>query len=356
MSFFSGLFGPPDLDKLEKNRDIEGLIKALNYKPDEKVVIRAIEVLGNTGGTRAVEPLIRMLKYDHWRVRVRAAESLGNIGDASAVQQLAIVSLNDRDHNVRSAATDSLWKLKYPTIESLILASKYGDEQERRKSLESLVGIDKTRAVEPLISGLKDKNSSIRGYCASALGTIGDIRAVEPLIDAVNRKDSDILSRAIYALGTIGDTRAIDPLISAVRDGNKGIRMEAVKALEMIGDTRAVAPFIEIIYQKDPDTLKGTIEALGTIGDARAIEPLISFLKCDDEEIRIAASDAIMKIYPKIKFSVDEEIKLILLKNQDLIKGREHHHDIHSDFTGKSQSSDCVSRHEDNTSFERFRF
>lgn len=61
MSFF-GLFGPPDVQKLKANRDIDGLIKALDYEKDLSVRSAAADALGKTGDAPAVEPLITVLK------------------------------------------------------------------------------------------------------------------------------------------------------------------------------------------------------------------------------------------------------------------------------------------------------
>ena len=48
------LFGPPNVDKLEANGDVPGLIKALGYEKDSGVRHDAARALGKTDDTRAV--------------------------------------------------------------------------------------------------------------------------------------------------------------------------------------------------------------------------------------------------------------------------------------------------------------
>jgi HEAT repeat protein len=55
-----GFFGP-NIKKMKANKDIEGLIEALEHK-DLAVRRCAAEALGKIGDARAVEPLIRALK------------------------------------------------------------------------------------------------------------------------------------------------------------------------------------------------------------------------------------------------------------------------------------------------------
>jgi len=58
------LFGPPDIVKLRKKKDVKGLIKALQYKDDLKIRQAAAETLGQNMDVRAVPPLIKALRVD----------------------------------------------------------------------------------------------------------------------------------------------------------------------------------------------------------------------------------------------------------------------------------------------------
>jgi HEAT repeat protein len=93
---------------------------------------------------------------------------------------------------------------------------------------------------------------------------------------------------AAIELGEIGDSRAVEPLIKALGDKDEYVREAATKALGMIADVRAVEPLIEVLWDEDQLVHPSeyvryyAAEALGNIGDTRAVEPLIKLLKGDD--------------------------------------------------------------------------
>ena len=243
-----GLF-KPNIEKLEKKKDVKGLVKALNYKHDKWIRYYATETLGVIGDTQVVEPLIQALNDKNHKVREKAASALGKIGDKSVVKPL-IHTLKDKYSSVR-------W-------ESALSLGMIGD----------------TRAAEPLIQALKDKDSLVRNGAAKALGKMKDIRAVDPLINTLTDEDesSDNLEIIAWALGNIGDTRAVEPLTQTLKYYFYRVREESAKALGNIGDARAIDPLIKALADEVDDVQKSAALALGKIGDKKAIEPLINWL------------------------------------------------------------------------------
>jgi PAS domain S-box-containing protein len=67
----------PNVEKLEKERDIESLIQALGHK-DKNVRRGAAKALGRMGED-VVEPLIEAVRFNDSDVRMEAAEVLGEI-------------------------------------------------------------------------------------------------------------------------------------------------------------------------------------------------------------------------------------------------------------------------------------
>ena len=116
----------PDVEKMEKNKDINGLTKALKDQ-DEHVRWKAAGALGNIGDARAVEPLIETLK--------------------------------DSVHDVRHVAAEALVKIGKPAAEPLSKTLKYED---------------------------RVRGSEVRRITAMVLGKIGDARAVEWLTSTAN--------------------------------------------------------------------------------------------------------------------------------------------------------------------------
>ncbi|MDD1763829.1 MAG: HEAT repeat domain-containing protein, partial [Methanobacteriaceae archaeon] len=77
-----------DLEKMRAEKDIKGLIKALDPTEDKHIREKAAYILGDLKTKEAVEPLISVLKDDYWPIRKAAALSLGALGDKQAVAPL----------------------------------------------------------------------------------------------------------------------------------------------------------------------------------------------------------------------------------------------------------------------------
>jgi HEAT repeat protein len=330
-----GFYGFPDIDKMKADRDVKGLIKALGFekKNSNHMFVRtgAAQALGELAETRALKPLIAMLKDRQDYVINAAAQALGGIGDARAVKPL-----------------------------NAVLKTKLSPNQNnlRRTVVEALGKAGNARAVEPLMNVLKDSDEGVRRRAAEALGKIGArledgelrLRAVEALIALLKDGDKEVRERAVEALGKIGDDRAVEPLIAALTDGDKVVRKDAAEALDRAGwkpvsdehkvwywiarqdwdqcaalGEPAVQLLVTAIQEWTGNVRKGAAEALGRMGwkpvsdrhkacywiarrewlqcvalGEPAVEPLIAALKyenqLEDLEVRPMAARALGRI------------------------------------------------------------
>lgn len=296
----------PNIDQLEKNGDIEGLISALEFK-DCSTRKDAATALKKIGDNRALFPLIKALKYKEWHesysvmgsVRETAAEALGILRDRRAVEPL-IESLNDKDEEVRWKAC---WALGHigdkKAVEPLIYLLSDDRWHVRRFAASALGKIGDKKAVESLTSVLNDDEWHVRKYAADALGNIGDERAVPSLLKAMSDEDNDVKWKAVVALGKMKGA-AVGPLIEAFGNDDWRIRGRAAEALGNIGDTQALETLINAFVGRNKDRnkyVRGRVaEALGKIGDERVVKPLIQAK--DDEYIyvRTKAEEALKKI------------------------------------------------------------
>ncbi len=215
MSLLQGLF-KPNIETLKKNRDIDGLIKALRYyQKDYKVRMSAVYALEEIGDIRAFEPLVDTLKDSNEEVRRRVMYALARIGGTRAVEPLA-AALDDSDGIVRRFAIQALAEIGNTRAVELLIMKLENHGWEQNDIIQALVKIKDTRAVEPLMNVLQDDSLywETRALAAEALGKIKDARAVEPLINAL--KDNyplGIREHAAKALGEIQDKRAVEPLL-----------------------------------------------------------------------------------------------------------------------------------------------
>jgi len=254
---------------------VEPLSRALQNR-DAALRCTAVELLGQIGArqtgaalrTRAAEPLIGALRDGDVAVRRAAANALGQAGDAQALDPL-ISTLQDRD--VRELAVAALGEI----------GARQTDPGVR------------SRAVEPLISALKDRAAAMRNAAAEALGRIGDPRAASPLV-ALYRKDPQANQAAGAALLQIG-APAAPPLVAILEEPGSAetLRHAAAGLLVQIG-APSVVPLIAALPNDHARTMVAAV--LGDIGDRRAIEPLIATLSDSQRDVRLAAATALSKL------------------------------------------------------------
>ncbi len=304
----------PDIDALENNRDVEGLIIALK---NEDYIVRkeAARSLTRVGDESAVEALIEALKYESWEddytvlisVRESAADALGNIGDKRAITPLINSLFGDSDEEVRWKAASALGKIgDLSAVDPLIDALEDKSWGVRKNATNALGDIGDKKAFNPLLKALNDKDGHVRKYAAVALGKINDERAIKPLVNALNDEDGDVRWKSLLALGNIGEP-AFEQLLNAFESDDWQMRGRAAEVLGKIGDERAVEPLIHALIKRDRVNNKHVrgriIEALGEIGDQRAVDPLIKALDDQYIYVRIKAAEALDNIKSKGKGS-----------------------------------------------------
>lgn len=146
-------------------------------------------------GEPAVEPLLVMLKDKSNREEV--CYTLGEIGGKRAIEGLVKV-LQDKDVDIRLAAAEALAKNHdLRAVRSLSSLAKSKNINLKISAIYSLGDIKDARAVPPLAAALKDSNRTVRMAAISALESNDDARAVKPLIAAL--KDFEIKLRSACA-------------------------------------------------------------------------------------------------------------------------------------------------------------
>lgn len=224
------------VQKLKAKQDVGGFAKMLrDSKPSHRC--EAARALGEIGGPRAVDPLLKALADDVSSVRTDAATSLGNIRDPKAVDALMGVVRNDGNASARFAAAHALGKIGDP------------------------------RASEVLVEALKRGNPDSDGTthvdfaAGDALGMIGGPQVVDGLTGylrtAADEEDYQI-GKSIELLGRIGDQRAVDVLIDFIKDGRgNGLhRNHAVLALDRIGGQKA-EDFLDNELMRPKESVRG---------------------------------------------------------------------------------------------------
>ncbi|MGA3058362.1 MAG: HEAT repeat domain-containing protein [Candidatus Limnocylindrales bacterium] len=252
-----GLFGPPNVKKLEARRDLPGLLDALAHEKDAGVRAAAAAALGRVGDPLAVEPLFAVVKDPNSPdpCREAAAEALGRIG-APAVGPLS-AALEDSNADTREAAARVLGNIGAPAWASLDAALKDPSAGVREAAAKALGAIDGPRAAESLSAALKDTSARVRQSAAKELAKMGwtpesgqtgeayrlvekrdwaecvrlGAPAVEPLMGVLRFRDKRVRRAAAEALGKIADPRAAKALVTTLGDSDQQTRQAAAEAL-----------------------------------------------------------------------------------------------------------------------------
>jgi hypothetical protein len=223
-----GFFRPPDIDKMIKNNDIDGLLKALEHNDEN--------------------------------IRYKAAIGLATVGDGRAIEQLIV-----------------------------IISDKSRDSGVRKSAILCLIALRDERAVLPLTEALKD--SSIRDSAALALAAIGGDEVVDLLNTALNDKEFRYGYLDIYpALKYIGSPQAIDALISFIDSKtHPDDCREVVKALLDMSCVKAAFPIFK--HCCNDASINGfsmqDFKSLGKKGEAQLLKSLESLLKSKQTEFEI---------------------------------------------------------------------
>jgi HEAT repeat protein len=213
--------GKPDIKKMEKEKDIKGLIRAMGYDNDEHIRKEAAFALGKI--TDSQSPI-----YTIRNENTKSEEESGKL----TLKEL-ITSLNDNDWGIRMNAAKTLVEIGEPAVENLINSLEDNDWQVRWYAAEILGEIGDTRGIKPLINLLNDKNNGVHSNSLIALIKIGK-PCVEILIDNLNSNQWQIRENTAEILGEIGDIRSIKPLEKLLKDENDHVRRAAEVSLEKI--------------------------------------------------------------------------------------------------------------------------
>lgn len=322
--------------------DVEKNIRMLkNDDPIKRVA--AAEQLGKVKDVRAIKPLAKALTDSDWRVRQASARALGCIKDVRIIEFLSN-ALKDPKIDVRLSATEALGEIQdFLVVEPLSLALKDRDWHVRMAAVKALSHIKDARVVEPLIATLDDVSSDVTSAAKAALHDVNNVIVVhlltkrltdvnspiyqhlraadtlaefgppslKPLITGLSDKDQSVRFSAAEALGQIKDPRAVEMLLDTMKKDSYS-RIATAKALVEIGNLsvegliRALQEEsqkekvitdgrvrVRIMNRDEIDFCVHIVRALGQIGDRRAVDPLISALGDEYEEVREAAADAL---------------------------------------------------------------
>ncbi len=290
----------PELRQLHTLRDFEAL-EALLEEQARGLTERPSWLLDAYDRLGLVDKYAERLRTaKRWRERAFAAELLGRVGNAKAVPALleTIQATRAEDADVREISLRALARIADPrAVEPLVTALKQAEvwlapriadilvrhgeavadpmlaflaepsrHPARAWAANVLGELRVPRAFPALITALKDLDDEVRAKAAAALGKLGDRRAVTYLLDHLLTDPAPFVrARIAGALGQFAGNEVIDRLVRALGDPAWWVRMRSVEALEQIGPT-AETPLIVALDDPDPEIRIRAAVALERLG------------------------------------------------------------------------------------------
>lgn len=343
------IFGPPDVNKLEKKGNVRGLIRALRYsgKSAWKVHYDAIEALMRLAPLQAVDPLIAIIN-DNQRdndVRRRAMKALGELRDVRAFIPLVNCWKSHNDHCAVDAQ-EALEKFTYdPHFLSIFLESLEICRDMPYLAAQAITHCGDKSHIPLLISWLTNDAIRSRKQAAIALDHLG----WQPTADETGayywaaKKEYELCAKiGAQALMPLLENflphyrRPIDTTTVEFKDDlfkflttyviqvDRGLfgEQEITKIARLmlsLADERIAMPLLEILFDSTQELNARVISArlLAYMKDQRALEQLLSWLSSPHEPFAEDIIWAICTLKPD-----DHEPYLSLLKQNDLIVRR----------------------------------
>jgi PAS domain S-box-containing protein len=295
----------PAIDALRAIGDSRASMLILPLIDDNTLGQPALEALAEIGEADVVpvlvahinrnSPLLLSLIKALSRISERYQDTLG---EGHFISEVAVKHLN------REGITNILSCLNIVSedeaeIRSLITVLGWTDDQESRKALTKYLGHPESRkqvidvfvssgqkVVDLLISQL-NADPETRESAILALGRIGSDKAVEPLITLL--KDDQFAVVTCGALSKIGNKNSFNALLELLGHKNPSIRRAAIAALNSIGHPQMAQKIQSLLSDKNPFVRESALRIAGYFGFPEA-KTFVHKLVCDtDTNVRIAA-------------------------------------------------------------------
>jgi hypothetical protein len=235
MGFFDLFKGDPDVEMMQRNNDVNGLIKAL--------------------------------KHNQTIIREKATKALESLNDERAIQAL-------REDEKRKAEERAIQALREGGIIQMgIFDFLWGSHEP------NIVEMERLKYVDGLVVALKHRQTLIREKAAKALGRIGDERAIDPLIECLNDQSEAVRISAAEALKEYDNPPFDRSKISAVLQTIDNIMQHPKKKL-VSADAQYIRN-IERIRQKEQSAQKIGTEKVQSLYSSGAEKMNMQKATCD---------------------------------------------------------------------------
>jgi len=264
------LFGP-NIKKMEKKADIEGLSQALRHTNDKsrEEAVSALERLAwkpqndddkawylaakrnwqeiTELGEPALPPLVLAIRHSLKNVRMAAGDALEKIAVSNSESSLPFLSEVLSNQLIAFTLTPHITEARNRTTEIL---GKMGDArailtlvrcEKKFHDLEYKIYSGEVRLTKKIVLPKSDAYSKL---IKQTINEIGE-PAISDLIKLLDSKKESERVETINAMSHINDDRIFDQLVNTLQDKNASIRTAVIKALGEFDDKRITEYLVE---------------------------------------------------------------------------------------------------------------
>ena len=276
----------------------ESLVQRLvsNDTPTWQAAFKELARLDEQSKQACVPSLIQYVREGPGQIiRERAIGALSRMGSVVVLETIPL--LDDADPAVRVAAVRILEGAHTQARDSTVIddvivsaLKKSLHDAEYTVRLQTVVTLGRLRtkdAMPDLIEALKDNDSRVRHYAATAVGP-GVEQAVPILAEELKDKDASVRTIAAITLSTLSDEvsasasakQAIPQLLQALQDSEVDVRMSAARALARFcgPENQDAIPTLIQALEKAGSSLErvaiaGALEQIGSPEALKAAKP-----------------------------------------------------------------------------------
>jgi HEAT repeat protein len=286
-----------------------------------KSQVQLLSALGDRGDAAARPAVVAAVKSEDQSVRIAALRALGQLGDDSDVELLSQAAAGSTGAE-QKAARDSLYRLRGPNVDKIILTSIPKADAKTKVELISSIGQRNIKAgVSTLLEAVTDSDRKVRIESLRVLKVVAGpeqlpalvellinaksssdrteaqktIAAIAHRIEDKNRQAESVLAALpsvkettarcslLNVLGRIGDNNALPVLTVALKDENVEVQTAAIRALAEWPTPEPLNELLKVAENSDNKVhrilaLRGFIRLLGLTSD-RPVEKTIEMYK-----------------------------------------------------------------------------
>lgn len=239
--------------------------------PNFPAVVKAqlITAVSDCGYSAGMPAIITAVNNKDAFVRVAALRALGKIGDSSSVQLLAEAAAKAGGEEQR-AARESLYSLRGPEVDKVILSEIVGAEPKVKVELIEAVGERNiTAATEVLLGAAKDVNQKVRIESIKTLKVVAGTEQLAALIellkgarDPAERKGLE-KTVASVACKTADESKRADEVLAAMESVTDiTVRNSFLSVLGKIGNTNALIKVRSALKDEDLQVQDSAVRVL----------------------------------------------------------------------------------------------